>query len=95
VNGAELLLLGLAAAGSAWALAGYVRASRARREARRRERQGARNAEAARRELHGEGGPGTGELCVICQRPVNPAVDLFDEKARSWWHRDCWLQAVR
>jgi hypothetical protein len=80
VNPAELFLLGLAAVGSAWALAGYLRASRARREARRREEQGARNAR---------------EMCVICHLPVDPAVDLFDEKARSWWHRGCWHEAVR
>jgi hypothetical protein len=80
VNPAELLLVGLAAVGSVWALASYVRASRSRREARRREQQGARNA---------------GEICVICQRPVDPAVDFFDEKTRSWWHRDCWREAMR
>ncbi|HXJ20082.1 MAG TPA: hypothetical protein VMT03_07605 [Polyangia bacterium] len=80
MNPAELLLLGLAAVGSAWALAGYLRASRARREARRREQQGARNAS---------------ETCVICHLPVDPTVDFFDENARSWWHRDCWREAVR
>ncbi len=80
MNPAELLLLGLAAVGSVWALASYVRASQARREARRREQQGARNA---------------AETCVICGRAVNPEVDVFDEKARSWWHRDCWNEALR
>lgn len=79
MNPGELLLLGLAAVGSAWALASYVRASRDRREARRREQQGARNAS---------------EICGICQRRVDPAVDFFDEKARTWWHRDCWRDAL-
>jgi hypothetical protein len=80
VNPGELVLLGLAAVGSVWALAAYLRASRDRRQARRREEQGARNAR---------------ELCVICHRPIDPAIDVFDETARSWWHRDCWREAMR
>jgi hypothetical protein len=95
VNPAELFLIGLAAAGSVWALVGYARASRARREARRRERQGARNAANAQRELLGEHAADGSELCVICHGAVNPDVDLFDEKSRGWWHRDCWREALR
>jgi len=92
LNSAELLLLGLAALGSALALAGYLKSTRERRDARRREQLGARN---ARREERASAAADAGDRCVICAGAVNPEVDIFDEKTRSWWHRDCWREAMR
>jgi hypothetical protein len=92
LNSAELLLLGVAALGSIWALAGYLKATRERREARQRERLGARNAQ---REERANAAADAGDRCVICAGAVNPEIDIFDDKTRSWWHRDCWREALR
>jgi hypothetical protein len=57
----------------------------ARGEARRRRRQGQRNAEAEKRRL--------AETCVVCGASVDPALDVWDEE--KWWHRQCYREAVR
>lgn len=87
VNPGEVLLLGIALVGSVWAVLSYQRATRVTREQRARERQGAKNAEQARRAL--------AETCVVCGGAVTAAEDLYDEKTRTWWHRRCWRESVQ
>ena len=87
MNPGELFLLGLALAGSAWAFVSYWTSTRAKREARRRERMGAENAQREQR--------AAGDVCVVCNRPVEPRSDIFDEANKTWWHAACWRDAVR
>jgi hypothetical protein len=56
----------------------------ARLEKRRREKQGAKNAEQERRRLD--------EKCIECGEPVDPNVDVFERG--NWWHRRCWREIV-
>lgn len=56
-----------------------------RRKGRDDEELGRRNAEALRREAE--------RRCVECDRPVDPAVDVFDHDA--WWCKECWLKVTR
>lgn len=53
-------------------------------EARRRRRLGERNLDEERRRL--------AERCVICDEPIDPAVDLWDQG--QWWHRACWRRSI-
>jgi hypothetical protein len=77
-----LLLIGVGAAVVAAAGAIGLRIERKRVADHRR--QGMKNAEEER--LRQE------EICVECQLPVDPSVDLFDKG--SWWHRKCWRDVV-
>jgi hypothetical protein len=88
MNPGELFLLGVALVGSAWAFANYWTSTRKQRQLRRREQLGIENAQREQLQI-------TGEICVVCQRPVEPKVDIFDDKTHAWWHRDCWREAVR
>jgi hypothetical protein len=88
MNPAELVLLGLALLGSVFAFAKYVGATKRDRQARRHERLGAANAE---REMQ----TSVVEICVICQRPVEPEIDIFDEKTNTWWHKPCWRESLK
>ncbi|MDX2024400.1 MAG: hypothetical protein SF187_29425 [Deltaproteobacteria bacterium] len=88
VNPAELVLLGVAFVGSAFAFARYVAKTSAQRERRRRQKLGAANAEQELQTI-------TEETCVICEKPVQAELDIFDEKTNTWWHRACWRQSVR
>jgi hypothetical protein len=87
VNPGEILLIGVALIASGWAVSAWRRATRVTRERRAREAQGARNAERAQREV-------LAEVCAKCGEPIDAAVDLFDEKARHWWHKRCWRETV-
>jgi len=88
VNPGEIVLLGVALACSGWALSTYWRSTKHARERRERERAGARNAEQEARAA-------LVEVCAVCGRTVEPSVDLYDEKTKSWWHRACWRETVR
>ena len=55
-----------------------------RLEKRRREKQGARNAEEERRRLD--------ERCAVCNEAVDATVDLWERG--EWWHRRCWRESV-
>jgi hypothetical protein len=87
MNPAEMLLLGLAVAGSAWAATRFFQATRKDRETRRRQALGVHNAEEEAR--------ARGEICVVCGEPVDPAADLYDQPTTSWWHRACWREALK
>lgn len=88
MNPAEILILGLLLAGSLFSYAKYRAVTAKTRAAEARKRRGIENAQ---REMHHS----DAELCVICQRPVVPETDLFDEGTQSWWHRACWRESVR
>jgi hypothetical protein len=51
---------------------------------RRAIKKGEMNAELAIQHLH--------QICVVCEKPINPDVDLFDKEA--WWHKECWQQTI-
>lgn len=87
MNPAELLLLGLLLAGSLYSYARYRAATAKGREAEARRRKGIENQQ---RESHS-----VAELCVICQLPVVPENDIFDEDSQSWWHQSCWRESVK
>ncbi len=88
MNPAERVLIGLFLVGSVLAFAKYVASTAKSRAARRRQRLGAAN-EAD------ELAQAIGEVCVICQHPVKPEDDIFDQNTNSWWHRACWRASVK
>lgn len=81
----DLVIVGAVVLGVAL-LAGGLGGKRldAWREERRRRQQGAENAEREKRRI--------AEHCVVCDRAIDPKVDLWERDA--WWHRDCWRNEV-
>lgn len=88
MNPAELVLTGLAFVGSIFAFTTYLASTRRAREARRHQRLGAENAEKEMQQS-------VNEVCVICQLPVVPQYDIFDEKTNTWWHKQCWRESLK
>jgi|GEM_PF-7086744 len=73
MNPAELVLIGLAFIGSVFAFTKYLASTEREREARRHQRLGAANAQ---REMQAS----VVEVCVICQQPVVPEVNIIQSR---------------
>jgi hypothetical protein len=84
VNVVEILLVGLLLVLGSYG--GYRWRVSPARQQRRRQLQGIQNAKQLQAHL--------AERCVICHLPVDPAVDIYDEQHRDWWHRQCWQKTI-
>ena len=65
-------------------VAGWLGLKLERRRQRDDERRGRDNAERLRQE--------ESRRCTECDRPCDPAVDVFDHDA--WWCKACWLKII-